>query len=125
MDNFKFCPDHKCIKEKIGELRNEKKFWHRLLDSKWFFWTVTGIIILCLGFGAWTVQEIYAQKANEQENKRAIEIIYQEVKEIKQDVKEIKTEMKEDNQKRDEQRERDQEKLMNVLLDIRKQIKDK
>jgi len=118
-----FCLDHKCIKEKIEGLRNEKKFWHRLLDSKWFFWATTGITILCLIFISWTVKEIYAQKANEKENKKTIEIICQETKEIKQEVKEIKTEIKEDNKKRDEQRERDQEKLISILLDIKKQTK--
>lgn len=123
MTDKNFCPDHKCLKDKVDNLGIEKKFWHRILDSKWFFWAVTGMIAGCLLFGAWTVREIYGQKANEKENKKVIEIFYKETQEIKLDIKEIKQEISEESQKRTEQREKDQEKLMNLLIDIKKQTK--
>jgi predicted DNA-binding transcriptional regulator len=112
----KFCFEHKCIKDKIDAIRTDKLFWNKLFSSKWFFWVVTGLIILWLGFNGWVVREIYAQKANEQESKKVTEIIYKDVKEIKQ-------ELKEENKKRDEQREADQKELVKILMDIQKQIK--
>jgi len=118
-----FCSEHKCIKEKVESTRADRKFWHKILDSKWFYGMVTGVIALCLAFGGWTVREIYAQKANEEKNKTASEVICKKVEEIKQEMKEIKTEMKDENKRRDEQRDKDQSKLMDILLDIKKQTK--
>jgi len=133
-----FCSDHKCVKDKIDNLRDSSKVWHRIRDSKWFFWSVTGFIAGFFAFNIWVVTEIYAQKANEKENKKVADIICVDVKEIKQDVKdsvgnlkkelessvkEIKKEMKEDNEKREIQRQEDQRELMRILLKIQEKIK--
>jgi hypothetical protein len=115
MDNPNNCPDPEC-RRRVDVLTSNKKFWNRILDSKWFFWAVTGLVVLWLGFGGWVVREIYAQKSNEEKNKAVAEV-------ISKDVKEIKQELKRDNEKRDEQRERDQRKLVEMLMEIQKQIK--
>ena len=118
-----FCKDHLCIKTKIDELTFNRRFWYQILDSKWFFWVVTGTIILWLGFGGWVVREIYAQKANDKENRKVIETVSESTKETKQDVKEIKEEIKRDQKERVEQREKDQETLMRILLEIKREVK--
>lgn len=123
MVEFKFCPDHKCLKEKVELLKGEKNFWHRIFDSVWVKWGITSLAAVVLAFNVWIVKEIYAQKANEKENKKATEIISDNMKETKESIKDIKEEIKKDNEKRSEQRVADQEKLMKVLLDIQKQIK--
>jgi membrane-associated HD superfamily phosphohydrolase len=125
-----FCKDHKCIKEKLDKIRDDKKFWHRIRDSKWFFWTITGLIMLFIAFNSWVVTEIYAQKADSKQ----ITSIYKDIKEIKEDNKEQDKKREEDKKelsnKLDEQRRRDEEarakeqrELMKILMDIQKQIK--
>ena len=44
------CGDHDWMKEELKKLRNNRKFWHRLLESKWCFWVVTGIVTLSFLF---------------------------------------------------------------------------
>lgn len=117
------CEDHKCIKTKVDELTSDRRFWHRIFDSKWFFWVVTGTIILWLAFGGWVVREIYAQKANDKENRKVIETVSESTKETKQDIKEIKEEIKRDQKERVAQREKDQEVLMKILLEIKREVK--
>lgn len=127
---FKFCPDHECIKDKIDEIKNNKRFWHRIIGSKWFFWITTGLIVAWMGFNVWVVTEIYAQKANTVGDKKVAEVICQDIKEIKennkdqneqtkQDLKEIK----EENKKRDEQAKKDQMEIMKMLMEIQKQVR--
>lgn len=123
LENLQFCSEHECTKEKLRALSEEKRFWHRLLGSKWFFWISTGLIVLLFGFIGWTVNEIYAQKANEKENKKAIATVCEKVQEIKEEVKDIKEEIKNDQKERTAQREKDQERLMRILLEIKKEVK--
>jgi galactokinase/mevalonate kinase-like predicted kinase len=113
-----FCSRHKLIEEKLNEERNNWKFWTRLLNSKWSHFIIGGLITLLIAFGGWTVREIYAQKANEKENKKTSEMICTTIKDVKEsisDIKEDAKEIKRENQrredKRDEQREKDQKEI--------------
>ena len=112
MVNSENCPDHECMQKKIEHLANNKKFWHRILESKWFFWATTGVILLWLTFNGWVVQEIQTQKEGSTKERTITETISKDVKEIK-----------ENNKDRDRQREQDQREIIKMLMDIQKQIK--
>lgn len=121
-----FCDEHQCLKDKVEEVRGEKKFWHRLLNSKWSYFIITGMVTLSLIFIGWTVREINAQKA---ETKQIITIC-SDIKEIKEDNKsrdekrEGDKKVQEEQRRVDEaQRAKDQKDMMMILLDIQKQIK--
>jgi esterase/lipase len=109
---MKHCRDHKCIKDKVDKIGEEKALWHRITHNKWFFWAMTGVIGLFLAYNLWVTKEIFAQKANDAADKVT-------VKEIDKTVKEIK----EQSEKRDEKREQDKQEIMKMLLEIQKQIK--
>lgn len=111
-NELKFCPDHKCMKDKIDKIGNDKRFWHRIFDSKWFFWAATGIIVVWMGFNVWVTNKIQEQKSAVATEKEITKIISYDVKEIK-----------EDNKKRDEMRREDQKEIMKILFEIQKQIK--
>jgi len=122
----KFCPDHKCIKDKLDELGINRRFWHRILDSKWFFWALTGIIATFFAFNTWITTRIFAQASQEKQ----IAVISEDVKDIKEENKR-RDEKKEEERKEQEaqrredeaQRAKEQRELMKILLDIQKQIK--
>jgi len=118
-NDFKFCPDHKCIKDKIDEIRSNKSFWNKIFDSKWFFWVATGIVIVWMSFNVWVTTEIYGQKENTAIEKKVTEVISSDIKEIKQDNKEIK----EENKKQDEKIQESQKEILKMLIEIQKQIK--
>jgi hypothetical protein len=138
-----FCSDHKCMKEKLDLIRQDRNFWHRILDSKWFFWAFTGLVVLWLGLNGWMVREIYAQKADTEAARKVDQSVDKKLEEIKedgktrdvvreQDKKEIKDQLEktkkdisDENAKRDLQKERDQRELVRILMDIQKQIRNK
>lgn len=113
------CLAHSALVDCLKDLKNNKKFWNRLLDSKWFFWSLTGIIGLFLMFNLWVVSEIYAQKANEGTQKIIAESIYQKLADIKEDSKAVKEELKAS----EEARTKERSETMKILLDIQKQIR--
>ena len=123
-----FCPDHQYMKDKLDELGMNRRFWHRILDSKWFFWALTGIIATFFAFNAWVTTRIFAQASQETQ----IAIISENVKDIRDENKRRDKEKEEDRKEQEarrrhdeEQRTREQRELMKMLLDIQKQIKDK
>ena len=123
-----FCPDHQYMKDKLDELGINRCFWHRILDSKWFFWALTGIIATFFAFNAWVTTRIFAQASQEKQ----IAIISENVKDIRDENKRRDEEKEEDRKEQEarrrhdeEQRTREQRELMKMLLDIQKQIKDK
>ncbi len=114
-----FCPDHDCIKNKISNLAERNKFWLRIVDSKWFFWALTGLIASFFAFNTWVTTEIFAQKSDSKK-----------MEELCADVNEVKKEVKDEGKRREEDRKTDadrrvteQRDLMKILLDIQKQIK--
>lgn len=123
MDSWQPCSDHEWIKQVVKDLRDNKKFWHRLLDSKWCYWIVTGLVLLMIAFIGWVVDGTYAQDAKIEANKKAVQSIEKSVEKIEKEVKEIKQEIKNDQERRAEQRVQDQKELMNVLMEIKKEVK--
>ena len=123
---MEFCKDHKCIKDKIDTIRADRGFWHRILDSKWFFWALTGIITAFFLFNTWVTTRIFAQASQEKQ----IAVISENVKDIKEenrrrDEKKEEERKEQEAQRREEeaQRAKEQRELMKILLDIQKQIK--
>ena len=116
------------MKDKLDELGMNRRFWHRILDSKWFFWALTGIIATFFAFNAWVTTRIFAQASQEKQ----IAIISENIKDIRDENKRRDEEKEEDRKEQEarrrhdeEQRTREQRELMKMLLDIQKQIKDK
>jgi hypothetical protein len=123
---MELCPEHKCIKDKLDAIRIDRNFWHRILDSKWFFWALTGIIAAFFLFNAWVTTRIFAQASQEKQ----IAVISENIKDIKEENKR-RDEKREEEKKEQEmqrredeaQRAREQRELMKILLDIQKQIR--
>lgn len=113
------CPLHKEVVTCLRELKNNKRFWNRILESKWFFWSLTGLIGGFIAFNIWIVTEIYAQKASEGNQKIISESINQKLSEIKEDSKRIKDELKAS----EEAKAKERMEMMKILIDIQKQIK--
>jgi hypothetical protein len=109
---MEYCDKHKWIEEEYSRQRNDRKFWQRIRDNKLVYFVGTGLILLMLYFIGWTTDSIYAQKANEKENKKVAEVICDRVKTIDEKIEKIQ-----------EKREQDQKELMNKLLEIQKQIR--
>ena len=116
------------MKDKLDELGINRRFWHRILDSKWFFWALTGIIATFFAFNAWVTTRIFAQASQEKQ----IATISENIKDIRDENKRRDEEKEEDRKEQEarrrhneEQRTREQRELMKMLLDIQKQIKDK
>ena len=78
-----------------------------------------------LGWGVWTTCQIFAQEKDQAVNKENNTAIRQSVEEVKQEVKDLKKEVKTDLEKLRETVGTNQNKMMEILLDIKQNTKSK
>lgn len=83
------------------------------------------LIASLLGWGVWTTCQIFAQEKDQAVNKENSTAIRQSVEEIKEEVKNLKKEVKVDLEKLKDKAETNQNKMMEILLDIKQNTKSK
>ena len=86
--------------------------------------TIVGFLLVSiLGWGTWVTHQVFAEDKNRAVNESERKVVAQAIDEIKTDLKEIKKETKEDLQKLDDQIAINQQKTMEILLDLKKSSK--
>lgn len=125
-EHDKVVKEHRCMKEKVDDLRNEKRFWHRLLGSKWSYIIIPAFFLLIFGWMGRVERVIQGKEVD----KVQIITLCKDIQEIKVDNKardeKREVEKKEEEKRREEdskeQLKKDRE-IMKILLDIQKQIR--
>jgi len=87
---------------------------------------LVGVLIAALlGWGVWTTCQIFAQEKDQAVNKENSTAIRKSVEEVKVEVKDLKAEVKSDLEKLKDKVDSNQAKVIEILLDIKKDTKSK
>jgi len=107
------------VKQKL--LCERSNILKRIFDNKYVFWGLTGFAGGLLFWGTWVTTSIYAKDTTEQVVAEKISKLGSDIGQVKQSVKDVIDDLKRYNEKNEQL----QEKMFDVLLEIKKNTNGK